>query len=106
MTAKTLWPYILTMAAVTYLIRMLPLTLLHKKIQSRFFKSFLYYVPYAVLAAMTIPAVFESTGSFVTAAAGFVAAVALAFFGAPLLPVALAACAAAYIAQLLLRFFA
>lgn len=103
MSARFLWPYILTMAGVTYLIRMLPLTLLQKKIESRFFKSFLYYVPYAVLAAMTIPAIFESTGSVLSAAVGFAAAVLLAYRGGALLGVALAACAAVYLTEWLLR---
>ena len=100
MTAKTIWPYILTMAAVTYLIRMLPLTLVRGKIRSRFVRSFLFYVPYAVLAAMTIPAVFTSAGSVGASVVGFVVAVLLWLAGAPLLPVALAACAAAYLAGL------
>ena len=62
MDAKTIWLYIVVMAGVTYLIRMLPLALLRKKLRSRFIKSFLFYVPYAVLAVMTVPAIFESTG--------------------------------------------
>ena len=56
MDAKTIWLYIVVMAGVTYLIRMLPLALLRKKLRSRFIKSFLFYVPYAVLAVMTVPA--------------------------------------------------
>lgn len=92
--------YILVMAAVTYIIRMVPFTFFRKKIKSRFVRSFLYYIPYAVLSAMTIPAIFYSTGSIVTAAVGTVAAVVLAWFGLPLIVVALAASAAAYIAGL------
>ncbi len=68
------------MAMVTYLIRMLPLSLFRKKIKSRFVLDFLYYVPYAVLAAMTIPAVFYSSNSVISAAAGFLVAAVLAFF--------------------------
>ena len=68
MDAKTIWLYIVVMAGVTYLIRMLPLALLRKKLRSRFIKSFLFYVPYAVLAVMTVPAIFESTGSVFSAA--------------------------------------
>lgn len=89
--------YIIAMAGVTYLIRMIPFVFFRKKIKSRFFRSFLYYVPYAVLSAMTIPAIFYSTGSYITAAAGTVAAVALAYFGLPLIVVALAAAAGTYI---------
>lgn len=94
--AKTIWLYILVMAGVTYLIRMLPLVLLRRKLKSRFIKSFLFYVPYAVLAVMTVPAIFESTGSALSAAAGFAVAVLLACRGAQLLPVALAACGAVF----------
>lgn len=87
--------YIAVMALVTYLIRMIPFTLFRKKIKSRFFRSFLYYIPYAVLSAMTIPAIFYSTGNMVTAAVGTAVAVVLAYFNLPLIVVALAASAAA-----------
>ena len=90
--------YIIVMAGVTYLIRMIPFVFFRKKIKSRFFRSFLYYVPYAVLSAMTIPAIFYSTGSCITAAVGTAAAIALAYFGLPLIAVALAAASGAYIA--------
>ena len=89
--------YIIVMAGVTYLIRMLPFVFFRKKIKSDFFRSFLYYIPYAVLSAMTIPAIFYSTGSYVTAIVGTAAAVALAYFGLPLIVVALAAAAGAFI---------
>ena len=87
--------YIAIMAGVTYLIRMIPFTVFQKKIRSRFVLSFLHYVPYAVLSAMTIPAIFYSTGSMVTAAAGTMVAIVLAYFEKPLIVVALAASAAA-----------
>ncbi len=96
--------YILVMAGVTYLIRMLPFTLFRKEIRSPFFKSFLYYVPYAVLSAMTIPSIFYATGSPVTAAVGTITAVLLAYFRKPLIVVALAASAAAFAADLLLQY--
>lgn len=89
--------YIAVMAVVTYLIRMIPFTFFRKKITSRFFRSFLYYIPYAVLSAMTIPAIFYSTGSLVTSVAGTVVAVILAYFDLPLIVVALSASAAAFI---------
>jgi branched-subunit amino acid transport protein len=89
--------YIIVMAGVTYFIRMLPFVFFRKKIKSDFFRSFLYYIPYAVLSAMTIPAIFYSTGSYITAAVGTAAAVALAYFGLPLIVVALAAAAGAFI---------
>lgn len=87
--------YIAVMAGVTYLIRMIPFTLFRRKIKSRFLQSCLYYIPYAVLSAMTFPAVFYSTDSPVTAAVGTAVAVLLAYFRLPLIVVALAACAAA-----------
>lgn len=94
--------YIFVMASVTYLIRMIPFTFFKKKIKSQFIRSFLKYIPYAVLSAMTIPAIFYSTGNIVTAAAGTIIAVVLAFFDLPLIVVALAASLAAFIAGLFL----
>ncbi len=94
--------YIAVMALVTYLIRMIPFTFFNKKIKSPFFRSFLYYIPYAVLSAMTIPAIFYSTGSIITAVVGTCAAFVLSYFGMPLIAVALAASGAAYIAGLFL----
>lgn len=88
--------YIFVMALTTYLIRMLPFTLFRKKITSRFAKSFFYYIPYAVLAAMTIPAIFYSTGSVLSATVGLLIAVVLAYLNQPLILVALAACLAAF----------
>ena len=93
----SIFVYIAVMAGVTYLIRMLPFTLFRKKIRSRFFRSFLGYIPYAVLSAMTLPAIFYSTGSIPTAIAGTVVALVLAYFGKPLIVVALAASFAAFI---------
>ena len=92
--------YIAVMAGVTYHIRMIPFTLFRKKIKSPFFRSFLYYIPYAVLSAMTIPAIFYSTGNITTSVIGTVVAVALAYFKLPLIVVALAASAAAFISGL------
>ncbi len=94
--------YIIVMAGVTYLIRMIPFTFFRKKIKSRFFRSFLYYIPYAVLTAMTIPAIFYSTENFITALAGTAVALILAFFGLPLIVVALSASLAAFLTGLLL----
>lgn len=91
--------YMTIMAGVTYLIRMLPFVLFRKKIKSRFIQDFLYYVPYAVLSAMTIPAVFYATGSVWSAAAGVAVAVILAFFRRGLLTVAISAVAASFITE-------
>ena len=94
--------YILVMAIVTYLIRMIPLAFFRKKIKSRYIRSVLYYLPYAVLSAMVVPDVFSSTGSIITATAGLAVAVVLAFFRRSLIVVALGASAAAYITGLLM----
>ena len=94
-----IYAYIAVMAGVTYLIRMLPLTLVQKKIRNRFLRSFLYYVPYACLTAMTFPAILSSTASVVSAAVGLAAAIVLAFRGKGLLVVAVWACAAVVIAE-------
>ncbi|MBR3764933.1 MAG: AzlD domain-containing protein [Clostridia bacterium] len=102
LTWPTYFIYLAVMAGVTYLIRMLPLTVFRREIRSVFIKSFLHYVPYAVLAAMTIPAVLESTGDVRTAAAGTLVAVVMAWRGHGLLTVAIAACCAVAAAQGLL----
>lgn len=94
--------YIAVMAGVTYLIRMIPFTLFRQKIKSPFFKSFLYYIPYTVLSAMTIPAIFYSTGDMKTSLVGTVVAVILAYFRLPLIVVALAASACALFAGFIL----
>ena len=92
--------YITIMAVVTYLIRMIPFAFFRKNIKSRFFRSFLYYIPYAVLSAMTIPAIFYSTGNIVTAIVGTLTAFVLSYFNLPLIVVALSATAMAFIAGL------
>ena len=93
--------YIILMAGVTYIIRMLPFTFFRKKIESKFVRSFLMYIPYAVLSAMTIPSIFRSTGNVVTAVVGTVVAVVLAFFDLPLIVVALSASLAAFLTGLI-----
>ena len=92
-------PYLAVTAGVTYLIRMLPLTVFRREIKSRFIRSFLAYIPYAVLGAMTFPEVMYSTGDLRTAAAGVITAVILAWRGKGLLTVAVAACLAVAAAQ-------
>ena len=89
--------YLLVMAGVTYLIRMLPLVLCKEKITNRFIKSFLYYIPYAVLGAMTFPAIFFSTASLIPAVCGCIVALILAWFEKGLLTVAVCASAAAFV---------
>ena len=92
--------YILLMAVVTYLIRALPLTLIRREIKSRFIQSFLHYVPYATLAAMTFPAILSATDYIYSAVAGFVVALVLAFYNRSLIQVAGGACLAAFIVEL------
>ena len=91
--------YILVMAGTTYLIRALPLTLIRREIKSRFVRSFLHYVPYATLAAMTFPAILNATGSRISAAAGFVVAVLLSLWGKSLITVAAVACAVVFVLE-------
>ena len=86
--------YLLAMAGVTYLIRMLPLVLIKEKIKNKFLLSFLLYIPYAVLTVMTIPAVFTSTAHIISAVLGFVAALIVAWRGKSLPVVAAVACGA------------
>ncbi len=95
--------YIAVMAGVTYLIRMLPLAIFKTKINSRFLRSFLYYVPYAVLGAMTFPAILFSTSTLPSAIAGFAVALVLAFFERSLLTVALSACGAVLLTEWVMR---
>lgn len=101
-------PYFLqlaVMAGVTWLVRMIPLAFFRKQITSVFLKSFLHYVPYAVLGAMTFPGVFFSTGSVWTAAVGVAAAMVMAWQGKGLLTVAITACLAVAAAQGILLLF-
>lgn len=77
--SSNVYIYILVMALVTYLIRMLPLALIRRQMNSTFVKSFLYYVPYATLSAMTFPAILHSTGSLASAVIGFAVAVYLSY---------------------------
>lgn len=106
MTARYLLLQIAVMAGVTYLVRMLPLAVFRKKIENPLLKSFLYYIPYAVLAAMTFPAVFTATGGGIwSALAGLVTALVLAFFEKSLLTVALCACVAVLAAEGVLALF-
>ena len=100
-----LYPYLLVMAGVTYLIRMLPLAFFRKKITSPFLLGVLHYMPYAVLGTMTVPAIFTSTGAVIPSGGGFLAAWLLGFKRRSLIEVALAATAAAYVTSLLLPLF-
>ncbi len=97
-----IYMYILVMAGVTYLIRMLPLVLFKKPIKSRFVHSFLYYVPFACLAAMTFPAIIYEPDMLLAGVAAFITALIFAYRRYSLIVVALAACAAVFIVERLL----
>ena len=94
-----MYAYILVMAATSYLIRVLPLTLIRGPIRSRFLRSFLYYVPYATLAVMTFPAIVEATQAPLAGAAALLLGIVMAWFGAGLFPVAVACCALVFLLE-------
>lgn len=98
----SLYAYIATMAITTYLIRVLPLTLFRKPIKSRFVRSFLHYVPYACLTAMTFPSILTSTASVISGAAALVVAVWLAIRDKSLVVVALGSGIAVFVTEILL----
>lgn len=98
--------YLAVMAVVTYLIRMLPLVLVNKKIENKFIKSVLYYLPCSVLSIMTVPAIFYATDSKIAAGAGFLAAVIFAYKGKSLMQVAVISCIVVFIAQYLIKMTA
>lgn len=97
---NNIYVYMIIMAVVTYLIRMLPLALIKKKITNKFFKSFLYYVPFVTLAVMTFPAILDSTANTWSALAAFVTAMVIAYAGGGLPIVATIACAVVFIVEL------
>lgn len=92
--------YIIIAAVVSYLIRVIPLTIFRKPINNRFIKSFLYYVPYVTLAVMTFPAIIQTTESPIPGILALVAGIIASFFGAGLLPVAGICCIIVYISQM------
>lgn len=98
----SIYVYIATMAITTYLIRVLPLTIFRKPIKSRFLRSFLHYVPYACLSAMTFPAILSSTASLISGAAALAVAVVLALRDKSLVEVAVGASAAVLVTESLL----
>ncbi len=100
--SNNVWIYIAVAAAVTYLIRVLPLTVFKKPIKNRFVRSFLYYVPYATLAAMTFPAIINATASPISGIAALAAGVAAARLSGNLFIVAAASGAAVFIIELFL----
>ena len=93
--------YILVMAGVTYLIRLLPLTLIRKEIKSPFIKSFLYYVPYVTLAVMTFTAILSATSNIWSAVVGFAVALILAYRRKSLITVSMIACVSVFLVELI-----
>ena len=96
---ENVYVYITIMAAVTYAIRVLPLTLIRKPIKNRFIQSFLYYVPYVTLAVMTFPAIITATENPIAAGISFAVAVLLAWFQRSLFQVAVLACAVVFVLE-------
>lgn len=94
--------YILIMIAVTYAVRVLPLTLIRKPIKNRFIRSFLYYVPYVTLAVMTFPAIVDATAHPLSGLLALLCGIAAAYFGMSLLQVALTCCGVVLLAEWLL----
>ena len=100
----SIYIYIFTMALTTYLIRMLPLTIFRKPIRSRFLRSFLHYVPYACLTAMTFPAILYDTTYILSGIAALIVGIVLSFRGKSLLTVSLACCGAVFLTERILEF--
>ncbi len=98
-----IYVYIFAMALTTYLIRVLPLTIFRKPIRSRLLRSFLHYVPYACLTAMTFPAILSSTASIISGAAALIVAILLAYRGKSLIVVAVSSSAAVLIVECVLK---
>lgn len=95
--------YIAVMAIVTYLIRVLPLTLIRKQIKNIYLKSFLYYVPYVTLAVMTFPAIINATDSIYSGIAALILGVFVAWRGFDLFKTAVSCCAIVFILELFIR---
>ena len=104
MDNKQYFIYLLIMAGSTYLIRVIPFVAVHRKIKNRFIKSFLHYIPYSVLTAMTVPAAFYATSHVISAALGLIVAVLLSVKGKGLTLVAAAACVTVFVLELAMHF--
>jgi len=97
-----IYAYILVMAAVSYLLRVLPLTLIRRPIKNRFIRSFLYYVPYVTLAVMTFPAIVDEAASPVSGIIALVVGIILSWIGANMFTVAVSCCGTVFILELIL----
>ena len=96
--------YLLVMAGVTYLVRMIPMVLIKEKIKNKFILSFLHNIPYTVLSVMTVPACFYATDSPITAAVGFIVAIIAAFFERSLIQVAVLSCLGVLATEIIMMF--
>lgn len=94
--------YLAIMAGVTFVIRVLPLTLIRKEIKNQFLQSFLYYVPYVTLAVMTFPAILSATQSPLSGALALIIGIIVAWFGASLFSVSLSCCVIVFVSELLI----
>lgn len=99
------WVYLVIIAGSTYLIRAIPFAAVQKKITNRFIRSFLYYIPYTVLSAMTFPAALYATGNIIAASAGLAVAIIFAIKGKSLTVVAALSCATVFICEQVIRLF-
>lgn len=104
MELKSFFIYLVLMAGSTYLIRAIPFAVINRKIDNRFIKSFLYYIPFAVLAAMTFPAILYATDSMISAVVGFIVAILFAMKGKSLTTVAVVACVAVFAIESIIGF--
>lgn len=104
MTTGYFWLSLAMMALVTYAVRVVPYVCMRKEVKNRFFKSFLAYIPYTVLAVMTFPAILSATGNVWSALAGLITGIVVAYFGQSLLIVALSSCGAVFLVELILKF--
>ena len=104
MDVFTFFLYLAVMVGVTYLVRVIPYVCMRKEVKNRFFKSVLRYIPYTVLAVMTVPAILSSTNSVFSAAAGLVVGIVVAYFGRGLLIVAMSSCGAVLAVELFMKF--
>ncbi len=100
--SHNIYIYLAVMAGVTYLIRVLPITLIRKQIQNQFLKSFLYYVPYVTLAVMTFPAIMDATQSPAAGALALIIGMLAAWFGASLFQVSVSCCVIVFLLELFL----
>lgn len=97
-----IYVYVFFMFAVTYAVRILPLTLIRKPIESKFIKSFLFYVPYVTLAVMTFPAIIDASGAWWVGALTMAAGILAAWLGAGLFPTAAICCVIVFVCSFLL----